>query len=77
MTETAFSFVPRAARTSKPRKIGLTEIRGPYYSAYGARHLAPGLCQFFTVTNDLHGRAASVNLWTGRRLHSRRGKDQA
>jgi phosphosulfolactate synthase (CoM biosynthesis protein A) len=40
MTETAFSFIPRAARTSKPRKTGLTEIRGPYYSAYGPRHLA-------------------------------------
>ena len=40
MTQTAFSFVPRAARTSKPRKTGLTEIRGPYYSAYGQRHLA-------------------------------------
>jgi phosphosulfolactate synthase (CoM biosynthesis protein A) len=40
MTETAFSFIPRAARTHKPRKTGLTEIRGPYYSAYGPRHLA-------------------------------------
>src|SRR5437870_6685400 len=40
MIETAFSFIPRAARSAKPRKTGLTEIRGPYYSAYGARHLA-------------------------------------
>jgi phosphosulfolactate synthase (CoM biosynthesis protein A) len=40
MTDTAFSFIPRAARSAKPRKIGLTEIRGPYYSAYGPRHLA-------------------------------------
>jgi phosphosulfolactate synthase (CoM biosynthesis protein A) len=40
MTQTAFSFIPRAARPSKPRKIGLTEIRGPYYSSYGQRHLA-------------------------------------
>ncbi|RWH79365.1 phosphosulfolactate synthase, partial [Mesorhizobium sp.] len=40
MTDTAFSFIPRAARSSKPRKTGLTEIRGPYYSAYGPRHLA-------------------------------------
>lgn len=40
MTETAFSFIPRAARSAKPRKTGLTEIRGPYYSAYGPRHLA-------------------------------------
>ncbi|TDX63901.1 phosphosulfolactate synthase [Methylosinus sp. sav-2] len=40
MVETTFSFIPRAARTSKPRQRGLTEIRGPYYSAYGKRHLA-------------------------------------
>jgi phosphosulfolactate synthase (CoM biosynthesis protein A) len=40
MPETTFPFVPRAARPEKPRKTGLTEIRGPYYSAYGPRHLA-------------------------------------
>jgi len=40
MVETAFSFIPRAARSHKPRKTGLTEIRGPYYSAYGHRHLS-------------------------------------
>ncbi|MGJ0392453.1 MAG: phosphosulfolactate synthase [Methylocystis sp.] len=40
MSETTFSFIPRAARSLKPRKTGLTEIRGPYYSAYGPRHLA-------------------------------------
>ena len=40
MTETTFSFIPRAARSFKPRTTGITEIRGPYYSAYGPRHLA-------------------------------------
>jgi phosphosulfolactate synthase (CoM biosynthesis protein A) len=40
MAETTFPFVTRAARSSKPRRIGITEIRGPYYSAYGPRHLA-------------------------------------
>ncbi len=40
MAETTFSFMPRASRSMKPRKIGITEIRGPYYSAYGPRHLA-------------------------------------
>ena len=40
MSETTFSFIPRAARSMKPRKTGLTEICGPYYSAYGPRHLA-------------------------------------
>jgi phosphosulfolactate synthase (CoM biosynthesis protein A) len=40
MTEPTFSFIPRAARSHKPRARGLTEIRGPYYSTYGPRHLA-------------------------------------
>jgi phosphosulfolactate synthase (CoM biosynthesis protein A) len=40
MDELAMSFVPRAARSTKPRRTGVTEIRGPYYSAYGPRHLA-------------------------------------
>lgn len=40
MTHTAFSFVPRASRPAKPRKTGITEIRGPYYSSYGRHHLA-------------------------------------
>jgi phosphosulfolactate synthase (CoM biosynthesis protein A) len=40
MSDTTFSFIPRAARPTKPRKTGLTEIRGPYYSAFGPRHLA-------------------------------------
>jgi phosphosulfolactate synthase (CoM biosynthesis protein A) len=40
MNPTTFSFIPRAARSAKPRKTGMTEIRGPYYSAYGPRHLA-------------------------------------
>jgi phosphosulfolactate synthase (CoM biosynthesis protein A) len=38
--ETSFSFIPRAYRPPKPRTYGLTEIRGPYYSTYGTRHLS-------------------------------------
>lgn len=40
MANTSFDFIPRAYRPAKPRKVGLTEIRGPYYSTYGTRHLA-------------------------------------
>jgi len=36
----AFSFIPRNARDAKPRTRGLTEIRGPYYSAMGVRYLS-------------------------------------
>lgn len=39
MTDTSFDFIPRAWRPEKPRSTGLTEIRGPYYSTYGTRHL--------------------------------------
>ena len=35
----SFPFLEINQRESKPRKRGLTEIRGPYYSAYGRRHL--------------------------------------
>src|SRR5438874_6170090 len=37
--ERSFPFLRLNERESKPRKRGLTEIRGPYYSAYGRRHL--------------------------------------
>ncbi|KAL5352482.1 hypothetical protein ACLOAV_002430 [Pseudogymnoascus australis] len=32
-------FIRSNPRAPKPRKLGLTEMRGPYYSAYGTRHL--------------------------------------
>src|SRR5437762_14183501 len=37
--ERSFPFLRINERESKPRKRGLTEVRGPYYSAYGRRHL--------------------------------------
>jgi phosphosulfolactate synthase (CoM biosynthesis protein A) len=40
MANISFDFIPRAYRPEKPRSVGLTEIRGPYYSTYGTRHLA-------------------------------------
>ncbi|HEX7361729.1 MAG TPA: phosphosulfolactate synthase [Bryobacteraceae bacterium] len=39
MLDRAFSFLSFNQRASKPRVIGLTEIRGPYYTAFGKRHL--------------------------------------
>jgi phosphosulfolactate synthase (CoM biosynthesis protein A) len=38
-TERAFSFLPTNHRPGKPRATGVTEIRGPYYSAMGPRYL--------------------------------------
>src|SRR5438552_15321447 len=37
--ERSFSFLHVNEREAKPRKRGLTEIRGPYYSAIGRRYL--------------------------------------
>lgn len=37
--ERAFSFLELNRREEKPRKTGLTEIRGPYYTPMGKRYL--------------------------------------
>src|SRR5215475_1438326 len=37
--ERSFPFLRINERESKPRKRGLTEIRGPYYSVVGRRYL--------------------------------------
>jgi len=38
--ERGFRFLHINEREAKPRKRGLTEIRGPYYSIVGRRYLA-------------------------------------
>src|SRR5207244_12809960 len=42
-TERGFGFLRTNPRKAKPRHEGLTEIRGPYYSAMGPRYLADAL----------------------------------
>lgn len=39
MSDRAFSFLRVNQRPAKPRKTGLTEIRGPYYTPLGKRQL--------------------------------------
>ena len=39
MDENAFAFLRTNERAVKPRINGITEIRGPYYSALGKRYL--------------------------------------
>ncbi len=39
MKDRAFSFIHMNDRESKPRKRGVTEIRGPYYTVMGKRYL--------------------------------------
>ncbi|ROV94029.1 hypothetical protein VMCG_08288 [Cytospora schulzeri] len=38
--EDGFGFVRHNKRPPKPRKVGVTEIRGPYYSAMGTNYLS-------------------------------------
>lgn len=53
--EKAFGFIKHNSRPPKPRKTGVTEIRGPYYAAMGKRYLediletcVPNLHRFFS-----------------------------
>jgi len=39
MNNRAFPFIRLNERESKPRKRGITEIRGPYYTPMGKRYL--------------------------------------
>src|SRR5579872_5960300 len=39
MSERAFPFIRMNEREGKPRTIGITEIRGPYYTPMGKRYL--------------------------------------
>lgn len=38
-SERAFAFLPLNERPPKPRNLGVTEIRGPYYTPVGRRYL--------------------------------------
>ena len=37
--EPGFGFLNRNRREPKPRRVGRTEIRGPYYTPMGKRYL--------------------------------------
>jgi phosphosulfolactate synthase (CoM biosynthesis protein A) len=39
IAENAFAFLRTNERASKPRKCGVTEMRGPYYTPLGKRQL--------------------------------------
>jgi phosphosulfolactate synthase (CoM biosynthesis protein A) len=40
LDERAFPFIRLNQRVGKPRRVGLTEIRGPYYAVMGTRYLS-------------------------------------
>src|SRR5215471_20238644 len=39
MSDRGFTYLRTNSRESKPRKRGITEIRGPYYTPMGKRYL--------------------------------------
>ena len=51
--ERAFGFIRTNHRPDKPRKIGLTEIRGPYYTPMGKRYLGDILETMGTYIDSL------------------------
>lgn len=38
--DNGFGFIRHNERPPKPRNVGVTEVRGPYYSAMGKRYLS-------------------------------------
>ncbi len=62
MTERAFASIPHNERPKKPRKAGLTEIRGPYYSVMGPRYLKDVLETMGTYVDGLKFAGGSFSL---------------
>jgi phosphosulfolactate synthase (CoM biosynthesis protein A) len=66
--ERAFSFLRVNRRPPKPRRVGLTEIRGPYYSPMGPRYLADLLETFGDSVDILKFAGGSFTLLPRRAL---------
>jgi phosphosulfolactate synthase (CoM biosynthesis protein A) len=64
----AFSFLSVNERQRKPRSRGLTEIRGPYYTPLGKRHLADLLETMGAYIDSLKFAGGSFSLMPERTL---------
>lgn len=62
MSERAFAFIRMNQRQSKPRKLGVTEIRGPYYTPMGKRYLEDILETMGSYVDNLKYAAGSFSL---------------
>ena len=62
MTTTSFDFIPRAYRPPKPRTVGLTEIRGPYYTPVGRHYLTDLLETMGAYVDTLKTNGRTVEL---------------
>jgi phosphosulfolactate synthase (CoM biosynthesis protein A) len=67
-TERAFSFMQFNTRDEKPRKIGITEIRGPYYTPMGRRYLEDILETMGAYVDILKFAGGSFSLMPSRSL---------
>ena len=66
--ERTFDFLRTNPRGPKPRRVGLTEIRGPYYSVMGARYLADVLETMGPYVDSLKFAGGSFTLMPARQL---------
>src|SRR6516162_7106777 len=66
--ERAFPFLHINRRPGKPRAVGLTEIRGPYYSPLGPRYLQDLLETFGAAVDTLKFAGGSFALLPRRTL---------
>lgn len=62
MEERAFAFLRLNERQAKPRKRGVTEIRGPYYTPMGKRYLEDILETMGTYVDNLKYAGGSFSL---------------
>jgi phosphosulfolactate synthase (CoM biosynthesis protein A) len=67
--ERAFDFIQMNDRLPKPRRYGLTEIRGPYYSSMGKRYLADILETMGAYVDSLKFAGGSFTLMPRWALH--------
>jgi phosphosulfolactate synthase (CoM biosynthesis protein A) len=65
---TTFEFLRTNTRATKPRRVGLTEIRGPYYSPMGPRYLADVLETMGSYVDSLKFAGGSFTLMPQRPL---------
>ena len=61
-------YIRSNPRPPKPRVLGVTEIRGPYYSAYGRRHLLDVLETMGTHVDGLKFAGGSFALMPARNV---------
>jgi phosphosulfolactate synthase (CoM biosynthesis protein A) len=62
MSDRAFAFLKTNDRPAKPRSMGITEIRGPYYSPMGRRYLEDILETMGTYVDSLKFAGGSFTL---------------